>query len=121
MQLERLGADVDSVGSVDLFDKDSLFEALKDPKLLSRGRLVWQAIGLFPYSAVLRMDHLSGLVKNDRNSHYKMQSDALLQVMSECHSWEKFAHQLFHNFDDDVQFILFNLSRLVEMDMANLC
>ncbi|CAE7241946.1 unnamed protein product [Symbiodinium natans] len=131
MQLEMLGTDVNWIGGVvDLFDKESLFKAFKDSKLLTRDRVVWQAIGRFrnPLDMQLTMDYLSELVSNNntqvsqlRNSYYKIQSDMVLQVMRDYYSWERFALQIFSNYeDDDVQFVLFNLSRFMELNMADL-
>ena len=90
MQLERLATHVRFVGSVaDLLDREGLFEAFKDCKLLTRDRLVWQAMGWFrtPLDLHLATDHLSGLVKEDsaqasqlRTSYYKTQSDVLLTI-----------------------------------------
>ena len=48
MQLERLGADVMSIGRlVGFVDRDKLHKAFKDSKLLMCDRVVWQAVGRF--------------------------------------------------------------------------
>ena len=131
MQLEMLGTDVMSIGGVvDLHDKDSLFKAFKESKVLTRDRVVWQAIGRFraPLDVLLTTNYLSDIVNHDntrtsqlRNAFYKIHSDIVLQTMSDYYSWEKFARHVWNNQeDDDVQLVLLNLNRFMGLDMQNL-
>jgi len=130
MQLERLGADVMSIGRlVGFVDRDKLHKAFKDSKLLMRDRVVWQAMGRFRtmLDTQVIMDYLAIIVNSDntrlsqlRNAYYKVQSDVVAEVMANYYSWEKFARNVCGNVeDDDMQVVLMNLGRLVDLSQQN--
>jgi len=130
MQLERLGADVMSIGRlVGFVDRDKLHKAFKDSKLLMRDRVVWQAMGRFRtmLDTQVIMDYLAIIVNSDntrlsqlRNAYYKVQSDVVAEAMASYYSWEKFARNVCGNVeDDDMQAVLMNLGRLVDLSDQN--
>ncbi|CAE7254016.1 unnamed protein product [Symbiodinium necroappetens] len=102
---ERLGADVMSIGRlVGFVDRDKLHKAFK-----------------------VIMDYLAVIVNSDntrlsqlRNAYYKVQSDVVAEVMANYYSWEKFARNVCGNVeDDDMQVVLMNLGRLVDLSDQN--
>ena len=109
-QLESVTCNLMSVFElVDQPGLEDLKVAFKEAKVLTRDRVVWQAMGRFrdPLEMVLSINYLSDIVKGNqtrisqlRHAYVKIHSDMLLQLMGRHDHWEAFLQNLWQKPDD---------------------
>ena len=110
-QLESVTTNLMSVFRlVDQPGAEDLKAAFKEAKVLTRDRVVWQAIGRFRdlLDMMLSIRYLSDFAKGDENkvsqlrhAFLKIHSDMLMQLMGRHDSWGAFLRHLWQNTDDD--------------------
>ena len=109
---------------VDHTGAEDLKVAFKKAKVVTRDRVVWQAMGRFRdiLDMKLSLEYLSDIVKGDHDrmsqlsqAYVKIHSDMLLQMMGRRDCWGAFLQYLWQNSEDtDVQLALYRLEQFEE-------
>ena len=127
-QLESVTSNMMSIFQlVDQPGLEDLKVAFKEAKVLTRDRVVWQAMGRFrdPLDMVLSIKYLSDIVKGNqtrvsqlRHSYVKIHSNMLLQMMGRHDYWGAFVQHLWQKPDDiNAQLLLTRMNQFKEHDL----